>query len=177
MTESAELRPFSEQYLDTFVAWLNTEEQLRYRPGPPASRDETAERLRTGEFDCTDQGGLFILVVSGERPVGWVRYRRPDKAFDAFEIGIVLATVTDRRAGVGSRALALLIDYLYATYDTARIQARVVENNPAALRTVRRLGFREEGVARSAFRLDDQLLDVHLFGLLRGEWKHGERQP
>ena len=176
MTASAELRPFSEEYLHTFVAWHNTEEHLRFHPGPPASREETAERLRAGEFDCTVQGGLFIVVATGEKPVGWVRYRRPDKAFDAFEIGITIAMVADRRAGLGSRALALLIDYLYATHDTARIQARVAEDNPASLRTLRRLGFREEGVARSAFRLDDRLLDVHLFGLLRGEWRHGVRR-
>lgn len=165
------LSPFLEEHVDTYLGWLNDPEYRRYhsRDVPPP-RAELIERVRSGAFEPSQAGGLFLILAGDGQPVGWIRYFRPDKAFDAYELGINIPERKNRGGGVGRQAMRQMIDYLFRTYETVRIQARVLDDNPVALKMCRYVGFQEEGVMRAAFRLESTWVDVHILSLLKGEW-------
>ena len=52
-----------------------------------------------------------------------------------------------------------------------RIYAQVLEGNAASCRVLEKLGMTHEGIRRRHARKGRRLHDVHLYGLLRDEWK------
>ena len=95
-----------------------------------------------------------MLVLDGERgvigTVQWhpVRYG-PTRGSVAFNIGITLRPDA-RGRGHGSRAQALLAQYLFDRFQIHRIEAATDVDNIAEQRALERAGFRREGVARGA---------------------------
>lgn len=63
-----------------------------------------------------------------------------------------------------------LAEYAFGTLQCNRVTAKVVVSNTRSARLLTRLGFRHEGTLRKA----DNGQDVHLFGLLPEDLKHGK---
>jgi RimJ/RimL family protein N-acetyltransferase len=130
-------------------------------PGRHRRRVQTDGWL--GEHD-----GLLMVTVDGEAVgfVGWApaghgagRYR---------SIGIVLLPRW-RGRGVGTRAQLLLCRYLFTHTAVRRIEAGTQPENAAEQRSLRTIGFRQEGVLRDAEFRDGSWRDIVVFGLLRDE--------
>ncbi len=120
------------------------------------------------------QSGLLMIETLAEgRPIGFVRYSLipfPDAEFPHPEVGFGLPEVNARGQGFAHEALSLLLDYLFCGYATERVSAFTDLANRPARRTLERLGFRQEGILRSAYFRDGDWQDMALYGLLRGEW-------
>ena len=92
----------------------------------------------------------------------------------------------DRRAVIGSwlgrdfwgtgangEAKALMCHLAFALLGLDRLGAYSNVEHARSQRALERIGFRREGVLRGYHRHGDQVLDVVVFGLLRGEWEAG----
>jgi RimJ/RimL family protein N-acetyltransferase len=90
-------------------------------------------------------------------------------ACEAWNIGQVLLPAA-RGRGVGTTALRLLVEHLFATTGVDRIEAGTEVANLAARRSLGRVGFRAEGVVRGAVIRDGQRRDQVRYGLLRGDF-------
>lgn len=71
--------------------------------------------------------------------------------------------------GIATAALAVLVDYIWETFDVERLQAEVFSWNPASARVLERNGFRLEGTRRRAIFKDGELIDEWMYTRFRSE--------
>ena len=63
-----------------------------------------------------------------------------------------------------TRVVAAYLDWVVPTLQLVRVEANVLDTNPASARVLEKNGFVEEGCRRAAIRKADGLHDVRLFG-------------
>jgi RimJ/RimL family protein N-acetyltransferase len=85
------------------------------------------------------------------------------------EIGYSLAPA-ERGKGYGSEALSLLLDYMFLSIETVRIQATTDVRNKASQRILEKAGFRREGTLRRFFFIRGEWRDIYIYSILREEW-------
>jgi RimJ/RimL family protein N-acetyltransferase len=136
-------------------AWFGWHDPLRWRR-------RWAENQLLG-----DVGGV-LMVVRGDRPLGFVNWRRHQAAVAAFywEIGIAMLPGACGH-GDGTQAHRLLARYLFAHSTAHRIEASTETANLAERRALEKAGFTAEGVARAIGWRDGQWRDGVTYSLLR----------
>jgi len=83
------------------------------------------------------------------------------------ELGYWLGRVHWNR-GVMRQVVARYVPWVMEALALDRLQAEVLDSNPASARVLQLNGFAEEGRLRGAIRKADGLHDLRVFGLLRG---------
>ncbi|SDQ41383.1 GNAT family N-acetyltransferase [Natronobacterium texcoconense] len=73
--------------------------------------------------------------------------------------------------GYGREAAALLVDYVFRSYDTPTVKAKAFEHNEASRGLLESLGFEQEGRLRMNAFVDGEYRDGILYGILREEWE------
>ncbi|MCL4836512.1 MAG: GNAT family N-acetyltransferase [Thermoanaerobaculia bacterium] len=166
------LRPVQPADAPLLLAWRGEESVRRHQP----LRDLTLAELRAELAAlCPSelwrgQGDRFIwLVLAERRPVGWITLLVVSWEHGLAEVGYALGTEHQGK-GWMRPALELLLRDLFALTPLFRIEARCAVGNVASQRLLAGLGFREEGVLRSYFRLRGERVDNRLFALLRTDW-------
>lgn len=148
--------------------------QIRVPIGNPVrSRtelDDIAEKEDGDQFlvclDGEDAGPAAADEESLDR-IGWVgvddvSYRRP-------ELGFWLAPEFHGE-GYGKEAVAMVVDYTFATYDHPAVGAIAYDCNDASRGLLESLGFDEEGRIRRDRFIDGEYVDTIYYGLLRENW-------
>jgi ribosomal-protein-alanine N-acetyltransferase len=85
------------------------------------------------------------------------------------ELGYALARAAWGQ-GLMHEALNALVTYAFGRLDLNRIEADIDPRNAASARSLERLGFRKEGHLRERWRVDGEVSDSDLYGLLRIDW-------
>lgn len=109
---------------------------------------------------------LCLGIRDGQTDVllGYCQIRSIDWIAKVAEFGIVIGAPGSRGCGIGSRALALAVEYATLQLGLRRLWLRVVAFNTAAIRLYEEAGFRPEGrLLRHAYR-NGQLHDVLIYG-------------
>jgi RimJ/RimL family protein N-acetyltransferase len=135
--------------------------------------EQFALRYANSFYDGTHpySGRMFVIVVGGEE-VGCVAHGPIDLLKDVVELDIWLAGSQHAGRGIASQALAVLTEWLQASYGVNRFLARPSRRNVRALRALRRAGFREtdaparEVVAKLRLRPGDWVDEMLLFRAL-----------
>ena len=85
------------------------------------------------------------------------------------EVGYVLGS---RQWGQGfmHEALHVLLGHGFAELDLNRVEADIDPRNEASARSLRRLGFAQEGYLRERWIVGGEVSDTALYGLLRQDW-------
>jgi RimJ/RimL family protein N-acetyltransferase len=86
------------------------------------------------------------------------------------EIGYALMP-SERGKGYCTEAAQLMVDYLFLSKETPRIQALTLVKNVASQRVLERVGFKKEGIMRKCFHIRGEWSDFAIFSILREEWK------
>ena len=73
--------------------------------------------------------------------------------------------------GYATEAADALVDLGFSRLGLSRIYAQVLDGNDASCRVLEKLGMLSEGIRRAHVRKGKRLCDVHLFGMLRDEWR------
>jgi RimJ/RimL family protein N-acetyltransferase len=76
-----------------------------------------------------------------------------------------------RGKGYGSEAIGLLLDFAFDELGVYRVSLRVMAYNTPAIRTYEKLGFVREGTQRGVVYREGARHDLHLYGILRDEWR------
>jgi RimJ/RimL family protein N-acetyltransferase len=128
-----------------------------------------ARRFSADGFLGPDDGRLMVDDRSAEVAAGFVSFRRKSYVnVDHWEIGIAL--LPERRgSGLGSRAQALLCDYLFSHTPAQRIEAATHAENWAEQRALEKAGFRRDGILRAVEFRDGEWRDGHLYSRLRSD--------
>ena len=113
-----------------------------------------------------DSSHLAVLLGDGTC-AGVVDWRRSG-SFGNYEIGIALFP-EHRGHGIGTEAQRQLVEYLFSTTTTHRIQAGTEVDNVAEQRALEQVGFTREGINRQVHFRAGHWRDSIMYGLLRGE--------
>ncbi|MBE2276820.1 MAG: GNAT family N-acetyltransferase [Rhodobacteraceae bacterium] len=114
-----------------------------------------------------------VLIWEGATARGFAIFREigdPSGRVELFRLAL------DRAGGgIGAAFLADLLDHGFGRLGARRIWLDASGENPRAMALYEAMGFRREGIQRAHwFRpLLGRAVDLHLFGLMRDEWRGG----
>jgi ribosomal-protein-alanine N-acetyltransferase len=159
-----------------FVQRASANPEIRYPLGSPLRNREQVEGWDTEDTDCflvclDDDTGPGQPDEGAVRPVGVVSVEDAD--WKRPELGYWLVPEVHGE-GYGTEAVALVVEYVFRSYDTPAIGAGAFAFNDASQGLLESLGFTEEGRRRKYMFIDGQHRDMIQYGLLRQEW-HEQR--
>lgn len=129
------------------------------------------EQLRTRELP-TPRRRLALSLVGSDRLAGIVSsvWEAPESGW--MSAGISLYDEQLWHRGLGFEALVLWTNYLFRGHEHLnRLDVRTWSGNDAMIALAKKAGFQQEACFREARRVDGQLYDALIFGLLRKEWE------
>jgi RimJ/RimL family protein N-acetyltransferase len=78
---------------------------------------------------------------------------------------------SERGRGYCSEAVSIMLDYLFLSMDTMRIQATTDVRNLASQKVLEKAGFKKEGTLRKTWFVRGVWTDDYLYSIIREEWK------
>jgi ribosomal-protein-serine acetyltransferase len=113
---------------------------------------------------------FHTLIIHQGKIVGLVGFNSIQKKHQKGEIGYWLA---ENRQGKGivTKAAKRLIDYGFKHLNLNKIIIRMSTQNRNSKCVAQRLNFTYEGTLRSEIIINDEFIDLYVYGLLKSEWK------
>lgn len=161
-----------------FATFSDPQTMTFYGEEPHRSLEDAYEHVRALDSWYARREGIRWGITQREDAAGEVigscgLFKFDDDARRA-EMGYELRRAYWRQ-GIMSEALGVLLDYAFASLDLHRVEAVANEGNTRSQGLLDKLGFTHEGTLRQRFCFRDHLWDELYFGLLRDEWRRGER--
>jgi len=165
--KNVNLRVMEKEDLPLFAEWANKPEVFgEYNPLHQMSRIE-AEKM----FESPLELKPFIIEKKDGSKIGFVsHFHVLHVAGKLLEIGYSLVP-SERGKGYCTEAVRIMIDYLFLSRDTMRIQACTDTRNLASQKVLEKAGFKKEGTMRKYLFIRGELRDAFLYSILREEWK------
>jgi ribosomal-protein-alanine N-acetyltransferase len=162
------LRPLRADDAPAFAAAFADDPELGALVGFEEDPDEAWFR---DSLDREQRPGFELAVTAGgsDALLGLVIVHHVEVDHGRAEIGFWLVR-EERGAGLGRRAVTLLVDWLFDHPWMRRLELTTTPANAGALALAQRLGFTREGVLRQRVVERGQAVDIVWFGLLREEW-------
>jgi RimJ/RimL family protein N-acetyltransferase len=77
----------------------------------------------------------------------------------------------ERGKGYGTEAATIMVDYLFLSKDTVRVQAHTDVRNSGSQKVLEKAGFKKEGIVRKSLFTRGEWRDFYLYSILREEWE------
>lgn len=160
------------EHAELWWQWRTDKGARTFMPLEASSPDELAKRITRSSPDLSDRSATEYrwMVESDDQVVGTVAALKPSWKMGCAEISYHIGVEFQRR-GIGSKAVAQLIERLLSQPQLHHIFATVSHENCPSCRLLNRLGFVVEGVMREHFFINGKYVDQCLYGLLRDEWR------
>lgn len=111
----------------------------------------------------------YMICLDDNSPVGYIILYNIDTINQAADAGIA---IPDKRGrGLSHSAGKLLGRLVFGSLGLRRIRLRIQGRNRVARRLAELFGFVHEGVEREAILLNGKPEDIHIYGLLKNEFK------
>jgi len=136
-----------------------------------AMEQKLAER---GKIDREEGGRFIITSVDDSKRMGNIGYFSPftlKEFFKGLEIFYVIHP-DFRGQGIATQAAGLLVNHLFDATPVEHIQASVVVGNEDSCRVLEKIGMQKDGLYRGVYFLHGRYVDLHLYSILRQEWKN-----
>ena len=151
---------------DADGVWYCLDSVARERRHIAMVEPPTLEEVRS--FLCTlaERGVIQFVALAGSQVVGWCDVTR--KPIEGFRHSAVLGMGLLERyrgRGLGSALLRAVLAEARSR-DLSRIELEVYTSNQPAIAVYERVGFRREGIKRSARILDGEVKDILCMALL-----------
>ncbi|HKI02754.1 MAG TPA: GNAT family N-acetyltransferase [Thermoanaerobaculia bacterium] len=166
------LRWLDEGDVDALFDVFSNAEVMRYWSSPPLEDREAAQSLLTDIHDKFRRRTYFQWGVARREDdlvMGTCTLFHLDTDNRRAEIGYALGREHWGKGYIGE-ALGALLGFAFGDLDLHRLEADVDPRNAASIRSLERLGFRQEGYLRERWIVNGEIQDALLFGLLRREW-------
>jgi [ribosomal protein S5]-alanine N-acetyltransferase len=167
------LRPVTPEDAKRTFAWYNDPEIVApFDRFSVDSFEEFERSLREAKDDPTSLAPRYVVALKdGDSPIGFVGHYVPHPVLETLDVWYVIGDRQARRKGYATEAVNLLVSHLFETTPLPRIGATVDVDNQASVALLERLGFKREGVLRSALFHHARWHDIALYGVIRDEWK------
>ena len=166
------LRWLSDADAEPLYAVFSDPAVMRYWSTPPMRDLGEAQALiaEIHEFFRTQR--LFqwgLARCEDDKVIGTCTLFAINPAQGRCEVGYALGHAHWGR-GYMHEALTALIGFAFGTLEMRRLEADIDPRNPRSLKLLERLGFRREGLLRERWKINGELQDSVVLGLLRHEW-------
>lgn len=153
-----------------FEKWERDPEVIQYFN---ISEGQTYEEVVTRFIRaCSDkkQEDYTIILKTKNEPIGRINIGRisDDDSLDIYRIYI--ADKELRNKGYGTEAIGALLEYCFINKHMERVSCDHFVGNEIASHLFRKMGFQNEGIARSASKKDGRYYDMQLMSILRNEF-------
>lgn len=175
-SDHVRLRPLEERDADLVHHWRSHPASLQY-DHPGALIPESPEHAqRWVKHLVEDRRTLaFVIEVLPElTPVGLCDFSQIDQRNRNAELAIYIGDPQHQGQGYGAAALHLLLALGFLELNLHRIHLEVMAFNDRALKTFRKLGFREEGRCRDMIFRMGQYHDAVLMSMLAVDYRAGQ---
>ena len=139
---------------------------------PPEEEATLRERF---VYFCTNElpepRKAAAIAMPNGTAIGWVYRYADEKTPDERYIGIAIAEDEYLNQGIGTEAIWLWVDYLFANSDYPRMGLATWSLNPRMMHVAEKVGFLREGVLRQVREWEGERFDYVQYGMLRGEWE------
>ena len=162
--KTVNLRVVEKEDLALGAEWINNPEYFgEYQPLSQQSRTELD---RQHDKLGPEEKWFFIEKRDGTK-IGSISCGPVGKAFD-IGYNIILA---ERKKNYGTEAVGIIVDFLFLSKETVRVQAQIDPRNVASQKVLERNGFKKEGTIRKSMFIRGEWRDTILYRILREEWK------
>jgi ribosomal-protein-alanine N-acetyltransferase len=165
------LKLMEKEDIPLIAEWVSNPETVgEYQPLVQASKSEFEKSFGTED---KHQEKDFLIEKKDGTKIGMIIHfyvLHVTASITPLEIGYFLLP-NERGKGYGSEAIALMVDYLFLSKNTMRIQATTDTRNSASQKVLEKAGFKKEGTLRKYVFLRGELRDAFLYSILREEWK------
>ena len=159
---------FVEKHIPIYYEWRNNPEIAVLDQGaflrPRAFEEIEAWSQRMVE-------GYTYVVFDDETPIGTCAIMNPDMRNRNAELSIVIGNTNYWSKGYGTQIMNKLLEWGFEGLNLERLYLHVFSFNERAIGLYEKMGFVREGTHRSALYRDGKYNDIHLYGLLKNEWK------
>lgn len=161
------LSPMCEEDYEIYTKWMNDK--------------EVAEKLGTYHKVTTissekkwlenETGYSFAIVLNKtDELIGNICLMDINHASQSASLGIFIGEKENRNKGYGKEAIKLLLNYGFNTLNLNNIMLSVVSFNKYAIRTYKKIGFREIGFRRQCIYRQGKLYDELFMDILKKEF-------
>ncbi|MFS8199391.1 GNAT family N-acetyltransferase [Streptomyces sp. CWNU-52B] len=170
MTMDIRLRPVAEEDLPLIDSLHNTSPESGSAFDWFGFSDPGHKRRLWSENGLLTADSGTLTVVRSDEAVGYVGWRPMlfGPLNNGWNIGIGLLPEV-RGQGIGTRAQAMIAQYLFAHTEKNRVDAHTNVKNIAEQRALEKAGFTREGVLRGAQFRNGTYHDMVLYSILRSE--------
>lgn len=156
--------------------WTHDSEFMRlmeWKPVRPLAPALVKKQYEALEKEIEEAHNLFYFTIRArqdDRLLGKALLEWIDWSNGNGYLRLGIGSSEDRRRGLGTQALGLLLRFAFAELNLFRVTIVIPAYNLAALALARKFGFVEEVRRRQALLRDGRAWDLLVFGLLRNEW-------
>lgn len=172
------LRKLEASDLDRTWEWINSPEiALAMGVHIPVSR--TAQQRWFADADARRDKVIFAVCLAEDgRHVGNVELDSIDLRHRNARLSVFLADPSIRRAGLGTEAVSLVLEYAFEFLNLHRVHLKLdASREDELVPFYGRFGFVREGVMREHEFRGGAYIDKVSMGLLRREWRPLHRVP
>jgi len=161
------LRVLEKEDLPLLAEWINRPDVFgEYNPLRQMSRTEV-EKILENPLEPKP----FIIEKKDGSKIGFIMHFYVLHVVGRqLEIGYALVS-SERGKGYCTEAAKIMVDYLFLSKETMRIQATTDVRNAASQKVLEKVGFKKEGTIRKCFFMRGEWRDAYLYSILREEWK------
>src|ERR687897_1227226 len=109
-----------------------------------------AKHFQETGFWTADEG-MLLMVSPADELVGHVEFFKTVAYLDELELAYQVYAPDQRRKGLATQAVTLLVDYLFETRPVNRLRLVIHPANVASRRLAETCGFQHESTARGAW--------------------------
>ncbi len=162
--KNVNLRIVEKEDLASGLEWIN--DPAYFGEYQPLSQQSRAELERQYDRLTSDEKWFWVEKKDGTK-IGTISYGPVGKAFD---IGYNIVS-SERRKEYGTEAVGIIVDLLFLSKETVRIEARTDLRNIPSQKVLEKNGFKKEGTIRKDMFIRGEWRDLFLYSILREEWK------
>ena len=172
-TPRVRMRWLEESDLDALYAIFSDTRSMRFWSSPAMTERQQVVDLLARIHEGFRARTLFQWGLERRedaRIIGTTTLFHLDAGNARAEIGYYLGSEHWGK-GYMQEALTALVRFAFGELKLRRIEADVDPRNAASLKSLDRLGFKQEGLLRERWNVADEIQDTLFFGLLAHEWR------
>ena len=135
------------------------------------------EQMEKEHQEAVQHGDALYMITSRDQgePMGEVGYlnRYCSAYFQGQEIFYAVHPQY-RGRGIATQAACLLVNHLFDATPLNRIQAMVVAGNEQSCKVLENAGLTHEGILRGLLFIHGSFVDMHMYSIVRTDWRDEE---